>query len=417
MLRDIESTRKRLSRHPRLCASSLVWTVALVIAVAAPYALLRRFDDFQGEVPNNAADNCFSNNVSVFRCVAHQLLQNCYNRGSDTCRWLPSGCGFSGAAVSPTVFRGRTICFRGDSTLRDLYSFWVSKSHLANSGFADERVVTKTETNWERRGMVYRSLPVGTEEGRMHLLFHFDYLGSHLKEFPLTFEQRHRWESSAPKESLAPRIAMDPAMWSYNASRHSYGAFREAVRAITGSERIDIAVFMLGIYEARWYAERNASESEYLAMLEKRDFVGSIIHGACTTLRSRYAIFYAPTLECRALRLSKGARRKGAAWCSRASLLLRSGNQFIRKALEKRAAEMHPSAVEKGASSGGCKERCPVYFIPAFLCHGNHQMCTIDGMHGRRTSHYIYSKAHLLMEAIRFIEHSRQLLEITHHSR
>jgi hypothetical protein len=352
-------------------------------------------------------------NFSYIRaCITTDLHRLCYNRGSDTCRWVvPNSCGFSGEPVKQSLFDGRTILFRGDSTLRDIFSEFTGLCcgrQIAFDAESYERAlalgitdgvgvgvpdgslaaepraeVGKADANWEARNLIVRMSSATNGSSRrkfQRALFHFDYHFLHLLEPPV------------PRNNSIMRL------WNASGAENLASDLDLFNQFIVGKNiAVDVAVMSVGIYEARFFAQNNFTEAQVLKAISRMttgsSIVDLIVKGVCHVLRASAGIFYAPTLECRALRKSKGASRKGASWCSRASFLLRQMNAFIAAGLANR------SAVAK---------ECPVYFIPAFLCYGNHWVCTNDGMHGRKTSHYVRSKTHLLRQALRVIFNASQ---------
>ena len=462
-----ESLNLRLPQHAP-DSSRTTPTLREVVSRSGPPLVQRLMNPAAAR--HGAASSGSRNQTVTRQCISDDLYRLCYNRGSDTCRWVvPNTCGFDGNVadvLKDPAFANKTIVFRGDSTLRDMFSEFagdcckgrqiafdaatyrraidvVKQQSLtatveaATSGFGTgfglpfvtgESGAKKKETrtgnetsvlvvrsiagadlgkadaNWEHRNLIIRTglrqqSPTNEAEGGsgyLRTMFHFDYDFAHLAEPPVpTSQAQFGGEKSAGADSASPSMLVLPGNMTSTPLKEQQRILDDFSSIVVGlSNHVDAAVVSLGIYEARWFAQNNFTEIEMMKYITGDpnttrprgvDVVDTILHGVCDVLGAKAGIFYAPTLECRALRKSKGASRKGASWCSRASFLLRQMNAYIAAELSAR-----PSS-------------CPVYAIPAFLCYGNHWVCTNDGMHGRKTSHYIRSKTQLLRLALQKI--------------
>ena len=366
--------------------------------------------------PSFDAATAGARRATAAACLSH-VYADCRNRGADRCQWPtePGPCGFDGRPLEDAapVLANRTVVFRGDSTLRELFSHTLRGCCPGATG------VLKLQANWTYRTLSHRRNPATGAD----FWFQFDYTYEHLLESLSGLGGGDEPASGAGEPpGAAPR-------------------------------RVDVAVVSVGIYDARNLAQddnvteaavaRNATAVRRIADVVRR--------GVCERLGARVGFFVAPMLECRAMRRQKHARRKGAGTCSRSWVLLK----LLNAALEREFAAWHrdadgfpattvaphvdalwravfdrdakrrhagrappvgdaaaPSAGDDpppltkragGDGGGGGQRPCSVFYLPHFQCAPPNWMCTSDGMHGRITTRFTHSRAQILLHALRTV--------------
>lgn len=293
----------------------------------------------------NASASSSWSNVQEAVCMHALYPHCCNNRGGDRCNWIrPNPCGFGSNVNLTEALANKTVVFRGDSTLRELFTMFSFFNCDPAKG------VMKQDANWSFRTSHERS----RKATGFQSVFQFDFELDHLKE---------------------------PLSWKRDAARRPIKA--------------DVVVISLGMYNAKNYS-KPASEVKYTTE-DIPKYLHHIADAVCKQHGAKVGVFLAQMMECRAMRKSKlPTVKRNAAICTPSWRALQTINGWVREFINNGTTSTMSALATAG---GGCR----LYYVPHYDCHGGTAFCTSDGVHGRSHSSYLRTKVEIVSNALRLL--------------
>eukprot|EP00759_Apiculatamorpha_spiralis_P034639 PhF_6_TR35720/c0_g1_i1/m.51861 len=259
------------------CSTLIVGAIILLFLPKSEEERISHPESSSSESPDTAPMTAPATNVSSrsFRDCVNRIGKLCANHGSENCMWPNNDCEFRHLGIHPNILEAtnnKTIVFRGDSTMRDVFGLW---SHTCCP--ADPEI-TKKMSN-----MTYRSLiPRHNDEKQLKSFFKFDYLYEHLEE----------------KLPLVP-------------------------------PNVDVVVISLGVYESR-VMPTNISN----ATIQR--YAQNVVDSVCNVHKAKLGLFLAGGLECKTMkRHAVASTRAMGRQCPQSSKSWRIINTAVRDYIQK----------------------------------------------------------------------------------